>query len=50
VVGAWGMGENDVARLLDRIAEAIPLTGGAATVVNVLELNLALDAAANQDR
>lgn len=43
VAAARGMSEDDVRRVVRRVAETLPLGGG--TVVNVLELNLALDAA-----
>ena len=43
VATARGIAEDDVRRIVRDVAEALPLGGG--TVVNVLGLNLALDAA-----
>lgn len=43
VAAARGMSEDDVRRIVGKTAEELPLGGG--TIVNVLELNLALDAA-----
>ena len=43
VAAARGMSEGDVKRVVEAMAEELPLDGG--TVVNVLEPNLALDAA-----
>lgn len=45
VADARGISENEVMRVVDDIAESIPLTAENAKIVNVLELNLALDAA-----
>jgi K+-transporting ATPase ATPase C chain len=43
VAAARSMSEDDVQRVIRDAAEELPLSGG--TVVNILELNLALDAA-----
>jgi K+-transporting ATPase ATPase C chain len=45
VAAARGVSENELMRLIDNVAESIPLTAETAKIVNVLELNLALDAA-----
>lgn len=45
VADARGTSENEVVQFIDDIAESIPLTAENSKIVNVLELNLALDAA-----
>lgn len=45
VADARGISENEVVRVIEDVAESIPLTADNAKIVNVLELNLALDAA-----
>jgi K+-transporting ATPase ATPase C chain len=45
IADARGISENEVVRVIDDIAESIPLTAENAKIVNVLELNLALDTA-----
>ena len=45
VAAARGMSENEMLQLIDEVAESIPLTAANAKIVNVLEINMALDAA-----
>jgi potassium-transporting ATPase KdpC subunit len=49
VAAARGVSENEILQIVAEIAESIPLTAETAKIVNVLELNLALDAARDQD-